>query len=367
MFFDVSCLAQKQITGIGVYTKNLYLSLKKISDSSIQPIYAPSRWARRRHIENHIFSNVSSSLIVPHLPFEIKLLHFPDHRTQATPSHLRVQTIHDVGMLEDEDFAEKEFSQNFKKRFDKILNNPQIDQFITVSHFSKSRILHFYPHLHGRVKVVHSGSNHLPLSTNRLRLFPWPYLLFTGTLEIRKNVLGLLEGFKLLAERYPDLRLVLIGKEGYGANKIHQAIDQHPYKDRILWKKFVSDSVLADAYRFAEVFVFPSLYEGFGLPILEAMRHRCPVACSSIPSLMEVGGEGIRSFSPTDPVEMAEVIEKIYLNPSERYLLKSMGSRNAEKFNWDITAKKTWDVYMDLLRHRLREGLPFEWEPASYS
>jgi glycosyltransferase involved in cell wall biosynthesis len=368
VFFEVSNLTNEQLTGIGTYTKNLFKHLRTFSGPSIYPICSMTRWHRRHVVEKHISSNVSSSLIVPHLPSELKLIHIPDHRYSNVTADFRVQTIHDVAILEDEDFSDSGFKKKFRQRFDQLLTDPNIDQYITVSYFTKARILNFYPHLTGRIKVIHSGSNHLQSPPSTTRLFPWPYILFTGTLEVRKNILGLLKSFKLLAPKYPELRLVLIGKEGYGSQAILNAKDNHPFRDRILWKQYATEAIVANAYRFAELFVFPSFYEGFGLPVLEAMRLRCPVVCSDIPSLQEIGGKAVRTFSPHDCLDMAGVIENVYINASERYLLKNMGTLQAEKFSWDSAASKTWETYLELLRIHLREGLPYNrWSLTSPS
>ncbi len=358
MFLDVSNLSHEQLTGIGVYTKNLHAQLRNLGTSRLYPVCSMSRWHQRKCIENHISAPVNSSFLVPHLPSEVKLLHVPDHRVSLINADIRVQTIHDLNPLEEADYSEKKFKRTFKRRFNEILNNPKLDQVVTVSYFSKSRILDFYPHLRGRVKVIHLGSNHLPLASSSQRPWPWPYILFTGTLELRKNVIGLLKSFEKLAPKFAQHRLVLIGKEGYGSDKILKAIEDHPFKDRIVWKKFVSPQVLACAYKYAEVFVYPSIYEGFGLPIVEAMRYRCPVVCSNIPSLVEVGDEAIHTFDPHDTYDMTNSIDHILLNPKARYLLKSLADYQSQKYSWEVTARKTWDTYLELLRIRLRENLP---------
>ena len=87
---------------------------------------------------------------------------------------------------------------------------------------------------------------------------------------------------------------------------------------------------------------------------------RCPVVCSSIPSLTEIGGDAILTFNPKDSYQMAEVIEQVFVNPSIRFLLKSRCHANVQKFNWTTTAQQTWDLYMELLRERLHEDVSME-------
>lgn len=379
LFFDVSCLAQEQLTGIGVYTKSLYSQLKNISDDSVTPICSLSRIKNRSQIETHIDSKLPLNLFGRHLPSELKLIHFPDHHLINMPAQIKVQTIHDVGPLENQDFSDVKFRRRFQKRFDQIFKNPTIDRYIAVSHFTKSRVLHFYPHLVDRIDVVHLGAEPLAPKIHPLnhsggvasreigRPYPWPYLLCVGTLENRKNTLGLIRAFTHLAAKYPDLRLVLIGKEGYGSEKSLEAIDSHPFKDRIVWRKFVGPRELMSAYRFAEVFVFPSSYEGFGLPILEAMQLGCPVVCSNIPTLVEIGGDAIRTFDPLDTHNMAQVIDSVFSDASLRYLLKRRAKANASLFTWEKCARKTWGIYMNLLRERIQEDLPsLHWESAAF-
>ncbi len=166
-----------------------------------------------------------------------------------------------------------------------------------------------------------------------------PYLLHVGTLQPRKNLVRLVRAFELLAQHDSDLELVLIGKRGWLAEPIERAIAESPFHERIHWLGHVDDADLPALYSAAEVFVFPSLYEGFGLPVLEAMACGTPVVASQRGALSEIARPAL-VCDPLDPRSIAEAISAAR-QPHQRISLSVTGRAHAAHFTWERTAEDT--------------------------
>lgn len=173
-----------------------------------------------------------------------------------------------------------------------------------------------------------------------------PFLLHVGTLEPRKNHAFLFQVFERLSSF--DGYLVLCGMKGWQVEPILEAMSTHPHADRILHLDYVEDADLVALYRRAEALVFPSLYEGFGLPPVEAMRQGCPVVSSDGGSLPEVVGNAGIVLPLGDPEQWAEAIENLLGNPDTRAKLLNAGHARAASFSWRKCAEETWQVYREV-------------------
>lgn len=184
-----------------------------------------------------------------------------------------------------------------------------------------------------RIRVVPSGVDHelfRPLQVERE-----PFLLYPARPWPHKNHARLLEAFARLRREQPELRLVLTGGGDHG-----------PLPEGVEARGRVGDHELADLYRRAAALVFPSLYEGFGQPPLEAMACGCPVACSDAGALSEVVGAAARLFDPRDPRAIAEAVRDVLEEPA---VWGRRGLERAARYSWDATARATEDVYRELL------------------
>jgi glycosyltransferase involved in cell wall biosynthesis len=171
-----------------------------------------------------------------------------------------------------------------------------------------------------------------------------PYLLFVSTLEPRKNVVGLLHAFARLRAQIPH-RLVLVGSTGWNADPIFAAIDALGLGDRVTLLGFASDDDLNLLYSAADVFVFPSYYEGFGLPVLEAMACGCPVVASNRSSLPEVVGDAGALCDPDDHAAIAESVLRFVEDEAARERAVTLGLAQAAKFSWSTCARITHKAY----------------------
>jgi glycosyltransferase involved in cell wall biosynthesis len=180
--------------------------------------------------------------------------------------------------------------------------------------------------------------------------FSQPYLLFVSTIEPRKNIQTLINAFNLLKQTVKlDHHLVLIGRKGWHYQPIFAAIENSPWTHHIHHLNYLSDEDVAFFYSKADVFVYPSHYEGFGLPVLEAMTLGAPVVTSNTSSLPEVAGDAALLIDPNDPMELAEAILKVISGSQFRQDLIHKGKARAKLFSWERTAKETLNAYKSLL------------------
>jgi len=171
-----------------------------------------------------------------------------------------------------------------------------------------------------------------------------PYLLVVGNLQPRKNLVRLVDAFKVVVEdRGHDVDLLVVGPSHYRADDAFQAAGR--VAGRVRFTGYVTDLQLAAYYRCSRAFIFPSLYEGFGLPALEAMSHGVPVACSNAGALPELCGDAALLFDPLSVEAMVEAIDRILTDNDLRRTLSAAGVARARQFSWTKTAELTLDVY----------------------
>jgi glycosyltransferase involved in cell wall biosynthesis len=183
----------------------------------------------------------------------------------------------------------------------------------------------------------------------RYRL-PARYLLFVGTLEPRKNLTTLLHAYAMLRAEgcSTELKLVVAGRTGWLYADIFDTVKTLALEDEVIFTGFVADEDLPALYRGAHMFVFPSLYEGFGLPILEAMASGVPVITSHTASMPEVAGDAAILVDPHDPKAIAEGMARVLAEDRLREALIQKGLARARRYTWDSVAQKTLELYAAL-------------------
>lgn len=231
------------------------------------------------------------------------------------------------------------------------------DQVIAISQNTANDIATFFGLRSEKVTVIHNGIDHerfFPDSGSKAKAFVWqrhglaaPFFLYTARLEHpAKNHVRLISAFEQFKSKTRlDWQLVLAGSDWHGAEAIHGAIERSPFATDIRCLGFVPDENLPDLYRAADVFVYPSLYEGFGLPPLEAMACGCPVIASTRGSLGEVIGDAAIIVEPENTADMAQRLEAVANDHRTRERLRDAGLRQARKFDWQRTAAETLNIY----------------------
>ena len=185
------------------------------------------------------------------------------------------------------------------------------------------------------------------------------FLLFVGTIEPRKNLLTLIRAFAdVLKATSLRPQLVIAGQEGWLTDELFAYVKELDFGDRLRWTGYVSDEDLCALYSSCRAFIYPSIYEGFGMPPLEAMACGAPVISSRIPSITEVLGTAARLVVPTDVHALSESIIELWNNPDERQRLSKAGQTRSAEFSWERTARLTRDVYDTTLGRHIHGAAP---------
>ena len=268
-----------------------------------------------------------------------------------------VVSVHDVSFLEHPDYFEP--FRALQLRFTVKRTVKSAARVITPSEFSKQRILSAYRLDEAKVVVLPNGvsSEFRPISREISQRWvdakfglPRPFILTVGDLQPRKNHVALIRAFEKLVHAHPHLthHLVIVGKETWRASAVRAAAKRSSLADRIHFTGFVSDEGLRKLYGACDLFVYPSLYEGFGLPIVEAMACGRAVACSNTTAMPEVADSAAILFNPKSEDEMVLAMRDLLLNPELRQRMERLGLQRAAMFSWESNAAKTLDLYYEV-------------------
>jgi glycosyltransferase involved in cell wall biosynthesis len=204
------------------------------------------------------------------------------------------------------------------------------------------------------------GGSSEPVETHRnaslLNGIRQPYLLYVGTIEPRKNVEAIVDAFGRVRQRHPNLSLVLAGPWGWKTSSVRRAIDRSPARESIRVLSYVSEDQRRQLYRGAAALVWPSWYEGFGFPVLEAMAEGCPVVAGATSSLFEVAGDAALLVRPYDQAGLVQAIENVLSDERLAAMLRERGLERVKSFTWKAAAGKMWEVFEGVLRENKSRG-----------
>ena len=226
---------------------------------------------------------------------------------------------------------------------------------VTVSEWSKGEIARAYRVPPEHIVVAYNGpGNELSpvLSTARMgtsTIIPREtrYIVTLSTLEPRKNLTGLLEAFALLRPLHPGLKLLVIGARGWNESPVFESVERLRIGEDVIFAGYVEDELIGPLLQNAELFVFPSFVEGFGIPALEAMMVGVPVACSGTSSLPEVVGDAAFLFDPKSPEDMARTIAGALAKPEERRVKAMEGLERSGRFTWEASLRATERAWIE--------------------
>ena len=354
-------------SGVGVYIFGLIEGLRKAAPEI--EIHLFGRRSDQRHFEKwkdsvrwhsvpDFCSNGVLDILWHHLVLlprmwilGIQVVHIPTYRRSlAFAPCVEVLTVHDLAPFH----VKRKYSllrMFYARRVVPFLVR-RAARIMTVSRATREDVLKFCGVDEGKVAAVYNGIDHSVFrpSAAGARRFEFPYFLYIARLEHpAKNHIRLIEAFELFHQRTGGKsphRLVLGGADWHGADEIHARIRSSSVKDRIVVLGFVDAAELPALYREAEALVFPSLFEGFGLPLIEAMACGCPVISSTQGSLDEVLGEvGVR-IDPFSPPDMAAALQRVAgFSPEERAAAISSGISRAGEFDWELCGEAAARTY----------------------
>lgn len=264
--------------------------------------------------------------------YDLTFLTHPECHTEANIKHC-LKGVNDAVKYADAIIA---ISNHTKDDLIKYLGIPE--EMITVTHLAAGP--DFY-HVTDKAVLEAAGTKYK---------LPSGYVLFVGSLEPRKNIGTLLKSYSRLPERLQkDFHLVIAGGKGWLNSDIPKTVNDLKIGDKVHFAGFIDKDDLRAVYSQASVFVYPSFYEGFGLPILEAMACGAPVVCSNTSSMPEVAGDAAELASPTDANKLAGAIEYVLTNERAREDMRLKGLKHASLFSWEKCAGETIEVYRKVL------------------
>ncbi len=329
-------------SGIAIYSRELIEGLVRIfREDTYLRCLRPKQFL---HSGSLIARSTSRRLLLPSLPtFRADLFHGLNQRVDKRPAKRVVTTFHDLFVMTG-DYSTPEFRARFTKQAQVAAKNS--DMIIAVSEFTAGQVNSLLEVERSRIRVVPHGVHLPPVRVDAMRE---NIILFVCALKVRKNIARLVEAFELMGET--GWRLVLAGATtGYGAAGILERIEQSPARERIQLTGYLSDSNLRKWYSSAKLFAFPSLDEGFGIPVLEAMAHGIPVITSQRSALAEVAAESALLIDPENVQEIKAAMEQLVGSDRLQEDLRKRGLLRANQFSWEHSARATHAVYEELLR-----------------
>ena len=361
--------AEREGSGNYTYIRNLVDSLIKIDHENEYFLYVTNikypyyeQFKKIRNVRLCLTKSNNPFIRIPILGMrtfidKIDVLHV---QYIASPFHRGklIVTIHDISFLHFPECFRK--FERFRQKVLIPINIKKADKILTVSKYSREDIIKSYNVLPQTIEFTYNGVKPIfkPLegltkANEALKHYgiSGKFIFFVGRIDARKNISSLMKAFMLLKQKKQiPHQLVISGKEDFLPRQIQEEIEISQYRKDIIFTGYLQATYLPLFYNLADVFVYPSLYEGFGLPCLEAMSCGCPVVSSNISSIPEiVNGAGLL-IDPLDTEELAIAIHRVISNPKLREELKEKGLKQANQFSWDNTAQKTLEVYKEVIQ-----------------
>ncbi|MGL5616882.1 MAG: glycosyltransferase family 4 protein [Sarcina sp.] len=353
-------------TGIGTYTYQLINNINQIDFYNLYNIYISkdssldlkfkknfNLFYGLDQVKNNFWQDVA-------IPNKIKdntadVYHIPQNGigTNFLVDNPKVITLHDIIPLKLPETVSDTYLKIFNDQIYHILNN--IDGIITVSNYSKLDICKNLNYPEEKIFVTHLAAEdqYIPLDRTYCKNYLKTnynisdnYILYVGGFSPRKNILGLIEAFNMSKNKLPlDSKLIILGTKGKSFDLYKKRAEELNLEKDIIFPGFIKAEEMPIFYNSALMLVYPSFYEGFGLPPIEAMACGTPVIASNITSIPEVVSDGAFLINPYDSVAISEAIKEVYLNENLRKNLILKGFKQASSYNWKQTAFDTINIY----------------------
>lgn len=358
---DASSLTNRPFSGVGKYVYHLLESLAALDNQNKYYVcYKLSRLKKFRLFKRPQQKNFSLKII--NHPFDfilhsrLDLFHGTDVFVPDSSSLSKIATFHDIFVILFNDFSSEHFRKKKEEDYKKALE--KADYLISISECTKRDLISHFKVPENKISVIYSGvtKNFYPRPeeeiTRILKKYQIhnDYMFFVGTLQKRKNLDRLLEAYhKISKNHFKQLVLVLAGEPGWGGQEFISKIQDSKLENKVRLLGYVPEEDLPALYSGAKLFFFPSLYEGFGLPVLEALACGCPVLCSNTSAIPEVAGNAAILADPLDVDKLTQEGLKLLTDENLRQALRQKGFEQIKKFSWEKMASEIIFLYKKIL------------------
>lgn len=351
---------KKHLDGIGIYSKELFHALQKHPLIKLHPLGFGRALNNSNTINNsyllhilpYLIANKKQNLKDP----KINIFHATDHYIPALENTLVIATVMDLIPFLHPEWVSSKLRGLKNYGFKKLIKSA--DHIITISQYSKNDLVNYMGIKQEKISVTHLGVNKSffarcsPTFYQKIlkkhKIKPG-FFLFIGTLQPRKNLIELIDAHALLPlELQTKHQLVLVGQNGWGTDELINKIKEGESKDTVKWLKHLPQQEVQALLQLAQALVFVSLFEGFGLPVLEAFASQCPVIASNTTSIPEVAGTAALLVNPQDKLSINAAMQRLINDPTLAEQLRNKGLKQAKQFTWDQCAAKTIEVYKKL-------------------
>jgi glycosyltransferase involved in cell wall biosynthesis len=354
--------------GIGTYIRNLLRHLSRLDkESAFLLLCQPVDLGIERQLGRNFQSvpvaarpySLAEQIAVPYAVhgLGVDVFHTPHYVLPPLVDVPSVVTIHDCIHLRFPQYLPNRLAWVYARASLWTAAHRSV-RVLTVSEASKNDILRFYRIPDRKIEVIYNAIDERfgvsPTEDEFTRVreryqLDREFILYAGNIKPHKNLERLIEAFQQLrAEGFEDLLLLIIGDEISKYPTLRRLVHRYKLFKHVRFLGFVPDQTLAVLYRLASVFVFPSLYEGFGLPPLEAMASGTPVVTSNVSSMPEVTGDAAVLVNPNDPAAIADGIRQVLTDRPMRNALVERGLARARDFSWERSVRRIWEIYREV-------------------
>jgi len=362
---------KKQYTGIGRYAYHLVKSLSAIDKDNEYQLYA----RKELFNFNKKLPNFSTRNFVSRIDRfnrgpaktlkEVDVYHFPSPGPLDAPANAKiVVTVHDLIFKTYPEGHTQQTIESGQQQFEQI--REKASKIICCSQSTVDDLKKHFNVPDEKIALVYQGVDKnifhrlgkeegwIADKVLKEKGIKTPFILSVGTIEPRKNLINLIHAFQRLRIEGKFLgSLVIVGMKGWMRDSVSLLVDQLKLSEHVIYLGYISDRQLCYLYNKAEIFVFPSFYEGFGFPIIEAFCCGTPVVTSNVSSCPEIAGDAALTVNPSSPGDIAEAISRIIGDAALKEQFRNKGQRRADNFDFDKTARQTLKVYEEV--HGIRE------------
>jgi len=360
--YDYKIFWSQKYGGISRYFVSLFtnLSLKKLDYKVIAPFY------KNEYLNKIDPKNIDGKYMERLLPYTsllfekyneiispIKIKKWDPTLIHYTYYYQKLDKINKPIIITVYDLIHEKISiENGNPIFPKKRMIEVADHIIAISKKTKEDLIKIYNIEEKKISVIYLGGDHSQINnieiSSDLKVFSKPYILFVGSRAKYKNFSFFLNSYAKSKKLLNQFDLMLFGGGKLTSQEL-KLMNLLGIETNSVKQINGNDSLLIDLYRKAEVFVFPSLYEGFGIPIIESFINKCPVICSDIEIFKEIAENSVKYFNPKESLSLTDAMENVIFSPSEKNSLKERGYLQSKKYSWDKCASETISIYKKFL------------------